>query len=187
MPRAAVDLIVRLYAKSGATLRTDGTRIEAAAGDAAPRLISKLIDGIYPDYKRVLPDAASAGVTLDTAEFAQALKRFVAVAVQNTGGDPGAVITWNTTKSPGDIRLVLGRRGGGEGDDILNAETAGAGCTSFKIGQMAALIDVLDAPRVRLSAPGDPSSPIRVDPVGRPSMISVVMPFRVAVAEDIAA
>jgi len=187
VPRAAVDLIVRLYAKSGATLRTDGTRIEAAAGDAAPRLISKLIDGIYPDYKRVLPDAASAGVTLDTAEFAQALKRFVAVAVQNTGGDPGAVITWNTTKSPGDIRLVLGRRGGGEGDDILNAETAGAGCTSFKIGQMAALIDVLDAPRVRLSAPGDPSSPIRVDPVGRPSMISVVMPFRVAVAEDIAA
>jgi DNA polymerase III subunit beta len=187
MPRPAVDLIVRLYARSGCTLRTDGTRVEAAAGDAAPRLISKLIDGIYPDYRRVLPEAAPASVALDSAELAQALKRFAAVATQKSGGDPGAVIMWDAKKSPGDIRLVLGRRGGGEGDDILNAEPAGVGCTSFKIGQMTALIDALDAPRVRLSAAADPSSPIRVDPIGRPSMISVVMPFRVALAEDVAA
>jgi DNA polymerase-3 subunit beta len=186
VPRPAVDLITRVYVKSGATLRTDGKRIEATAGDA-PRLVSKLVDAVYPDYLRVLPDVVSAGVTLDTAEFAQALSRLSAVAAQKIGDDPGAVIMWNAKTSPGEVHLILGRRGDGEGSDVLNAETAGVGHTGFKIARMAALIAALDAPRVRLSAAGNPASPIRADPVGRPSMMSVVMPFRVTVVGESAA
>ncbi len=84
VPRKAVAELAKLaeaYGKEGgaaAAIEVSETKIRVAFGDTA--LTSKLIDGTYPDYARVVPASAEHTVALPRAAFLEAVDRVMTVS-----------------------------------------------------------------------------------------------------------
>ncbi len=79
VPGRTVDEARKLLdGASEAVLRASATKIEFAAGGA--NLASKVIDGTFPDYLRVIPRSNPHRVGLDVTELQAALKRLMVVA-----------------------------------------------------------------------------------------------------------
>jgi DNA polymerase-3 subunit beta len=172
VPRDAISEIIRIGIKAGVTLRSDSKKIEAMAGPT--RLTSRLIDASYPAYRRLLPEPASDGITVEIAAFAQALERLAAVGANQKFGAV-ASLTWNQEAVPSEFGLTLARCESGEGEEVIEAEVTGTRSVGFSVRKMTALLGVLKVQKVRLSLE-TPASPIRIDPCDRPSMMALVMP-----------
>ncbi len=151
------------------------------AFEAGPvRLVSKLIDGKFPDYQRVIPAAPPFAVTLDRADLAAAIDRVATVSAER-----GRAVKWTVT--PNELRLEVTSPDAGEAAETLAAETngepAGPGWPeSFVIGfnarYTAELLATLDGKTVafHFSGPGDPAT---VTDPSDPSRTLVLMPMRV--------
>jgi DNA polymerase-3 subunit beta len=75
VPRKAVGEILKLVEdpESTATVELSDTKIRVSVGETV--LTSKLIDGTFPDYNRVIPAANDKELTLDRAGFTAAVDR----------------------------------------------------------------------------------------------------------------
>ena len=95
VPRKAVAEIRRLLddAPETVTVEASDSKITVHIGEAV--LTSKLIDGSFPDYQRVIPKDNNRILTLDNKDFKQAVRSRGhrvgrAVALAETGDCPGA-------------------------------------------------------------------------------------------------
>jgi len=85
VPARALQELVRLaQPHEGELLRISVPegRVVFQVGDAV--LSSRLIDGQFPDYRQLLPDAYEHELTLDTAELADVVRRISLLAQRNT-------------------------------------------------------------------------------------------------------
>ena len=75
VPRKGVFELERLLqdVDGPVTLELGTSHIRATAGDM--EFVSKLIDGRFPDYERVMPDASGTTIHLPRADFREALQR----------------------------------------------------------------------------------------------------------------
>jgi DNA polymerase-3 subunit beta len=80
IPRKAVGEIRRMAEEAGGDIAISGTSGKLTAEAGGTRLVTKLIDGTYPDYARVIPRGNACSVMLDAAEFAGAVDRVGTVA-----------------------------------------------------------------------------------------------------------
>ncbi|ORE90957.1 DNA polymerase III subunit beta [Aurantimonas sp. 22II-16-19i] len=184
VPKKTCGLLAMLCEVSGGQpieLAIDDNAIRLAAG--AIVLTSKLIDGTFPDYTRVIPQAAPFAVTLDRAALTAAIDRVATVSTER-----GRAVAWTIT--PGELALTVTSSETGTADETMPAETDGNPATGplatppdgFRIGFNARyvtdLLATLDGPivTVRLTDPGSPA--VVTDPSDdRRTM--VLMPMRV--------
>jgi DNA polymerase III subunit beta len=182
VPTGSVDIIVP--AKSIATilrLDQDTERTTIFATDHRllcvetphTRLTTKLIDGSFPSYERMVPARASTGAIFAVAELTAALARAAAVANRDKSA-PIAGLTW----ADGNTEIAVDLpRDGDAATDYVAGETFGAGNIAFPIGQMIHLLDALDAERVHVSTQGT-GCPLRIDVPGDDAVVALQMPSR---------
>jgi hypothetical protein len=72
VPRKTVGEVQRLIEDNEAEIRSSSRRARSASRSAIPVLTSKLIDGTFPDYGRVIPVGNDKELTVDKKEFEQA-------------------------------------------------------------------------------------------------------------------
>jgi DNA polymerase III subunit beta len=171
IPTATVNEIVHIGAARGATLRSDGRKVEVVAGKI--RLTSRLVDAVYPQYRRMLPQPGPNSATINSADFAAALARAGAVGVDHKLGVTVSV-TWN---GPREITIAIPSSVRGEGEDAIAADTAGNAVVKFSISKMLRLLDALDAERVRIGL-GNDNPAILVMAPNRPLMTAALAPCR---------
>lgn len=149
---------------------TDGNLWGLEAGGAL--LSSKLVDGSYPDYVRVIPQDPAEELALDVTELSAALKRCGIMAEGKTRPARLAI-------SAESVMLRSRDGEGGEVEEQLSADYAGeARELSFNCGYLAELAAQMSGETMRLGL-GSPADPIRVtDPLTSGS-VYVVMPLRV--------
>jgi DNA polymerase-3 subunit beta len=80
IPRKAVTEILRMAEEAGGDIAIAGSSGKLTVEAGGTRLVTKLIDGTYPDYARVIPRANACSVVLEAAEFAAAVDRVGTVA-----------------------------------------------------------------------------------------------------------
>jgi len=92
VPSSTVTLLSRLLkdAKESIDVAVSDTRIRVTIGDIA--LTSKLIDGQFPDWERVIPDKPKIRIDLPVKAARAALKRVVIVS-----GEKNHRAVWNLT------------------------------------------------------------------------------------------
>lgn len=176
VPRKAIGEIHKLADDPEAvlTFELSDTKIRLTVSDLV--LTSKLIDGTFPDYERVIPAGNDKRMLIDRDQLAQAVDR---VATVSTGKGRG--IKFSLSQS----RLVLstGNSEGGSGVEELAAEYAGP---DIEIGfntryVLDALASVEPGPvLLRIGSPGDPARvepPASSEDSGRDLII--LMPMRV--------
>jgi DNA polymerase-3 subunit beta len=141
IPSSAFPILTKLADAGDIALALDLGKLSASAGDV--RFVTKLVEGTYPDYRRVMPEPSpERSATVDRGGLLAALRRLEAVSdagdgrVTLTAADGGLMVAnWRSPDSEGieeveaecvgDLAYTINRRwlvpalGAFEGDHVL--------------------------------------------------------------------
>lgn len=86
IPRKTVNELNKFLEEQGGEvgIKLSETKIRFQAGDVV--LLSKLVDGTFPDYERVIPDNNDKNMELDTKLLRQAVDRVSTISTEKTRG-----------------------------------------------------------------------------------------------------
>jgi DNA polymerase-3 subunit beta len=152
IPAKTIILLNKLKAKQIA-LRADPKVLTIRADDL--QITSKLIDGIYPDYKRIIPPESHNTATLEREALLGALKRLNA-ARNAARSDVNMTLTW---KNGSNARLAIAD--GEIAEDVVAATTTGAAQITLAIPQMLIVTEEVEAKTLQLGVAGK-SDPMRI-------------------------
>lgn len=170
VPTRACEEIVRLAGDDGLAL-TWSERILSVT-DGVTTYATKLVDGRFPDYRRVIPDYAGAGwLECDPAELCGALDRLMAVA------GPAIALGWEADPST----LLLTCPEGGR-EEIACSGEGKAGRIGLSPGQMRELAGAFTGDLMRLRYLG-PDQPLGATDPAQPGLLVIQMPRFMASAK----
>lgn len=177
--RATVAVLEKLLAgidvEAQIDIEVSGSKINASIGDS--QLIAKLIDGSFPDYKRVIPQHNDLVASLDRAQLALISRRVQILADTKSRAVKCSFATDKLTLSVHSLETgeakeeMLVSYGGPEINIGLNGK--------YLLAQMAAHV----SPTITL-AMADPNAPVRIEPVAHgndpvPKYLTVLMPMAI--------
>lgn len=154
-------------------------RVKLELGDRTARLtagattvVTKLIDGTFPDYARVIPDLAQVrhSAQLDAEALKAALTRATVIASERG---------YSVTLAFDEDELTLRSRNGegGEAEDALPFERQAQITLAAQARYLREALDALGAARPVFEFI-DPGSPIRICDPDREGRLVIVMPTR---------
>lgn len=172
VPRKTVVELRKLIEETGGEIEValSDTKIRFAFDDAV--LTSKLIDGTFPDYERVIPSGNDKTMKVDRKSFADAVDLVATIATEKS-----RAIKLSIAK--GNLALSATSPDAGSAEEELDANYDGE---SLSIGfNSRYLLDIAqqiegDTARFELS---DPGSPMIVRDADDESALYVLMPMRV--------
>lgn len=139
------------------------------------RFVSKLIEGTFPDYERVIPQATAPVITIMRKDIDDGLGRLL------TARDPEltTVVKLSWCDDVEQIDIVL-RSKCGQGAEQIECDCAGRdpGEVGMRMDDIQAIVNALNGSRLRLFIDG-PGVPIRVENPDDADIVGVVMPCRV--------
>ena len=94
-------------------MQTSENKIKFSLGNM--KLISKVIDGKFPDYKKVVPTNNQKGLTsANSKDFVNSIERVTSVSIDRKEG-----VKLNINKK--NIQLSVNSANSGEGNEIIDA------------------------------------------------------------------
>ena len=171
VPRKAVLELMKLVSD-------DDSAIEVKLGENHIRFsfdgvvfTSKLLDGSYPDYKRVLPDEAGNKFVADASGLQQALSRAAILSNEKYRGV-------RVILDKDNLKLVANNPEQEEAQDELSVEYDGADLeVGFNVSYLLDILSAISAEQVQLSI-RDANSSARISDPSDPESVYVVMPIR---------
>ncbi|PJR89985.1 DNA polymerase III subunit beta [Ochrobactrum sp. 695/2009] len=155
--------VVGLLPKGAVTLELSQNKVRVTSGPTV--ITSKLIDGTFPDYVRVIPTGNANVLTVDRQALMKAVERVAAVADDKSRAVKFAV---------GDVlRLMLADKASDEVSIEFEGEPLEIGFNARYVNDM---LGALDEPTVRFAL-GDAGSTAVVN--GEGEWTGVLMPMRV--------
>jgi len=171
VPRKTVSEIIKLIEDNNAEIEVDvsTTKIRFTIGNVV--MTSKLIDGTFPDYARVIPSGNPNVMTVDCQAFKAAVDR-----VSTVSADRGRAV--KLAAQEGAVTLSVQDAESGSCEEEFGCEYEGApigiGFNHRYVND--ALTNLGETAQFRFSDPGSPA--IVADPAD-PSLLIVLMPMRV--------
>lgn len=171
--RAALELIRILSAQKGAVeISISENQVAAKIGETL--LVSRLIDGQYPDYKQIIPNNFNAIITTDRHELANALKTSgIFSRVSNS-----VKLFYSSVSNK--IKISSVSQDLGESEIELPCEikgTSGEGEVIFNHRYILDALNAMEKEKVVLKIVND-SSPVILQQEGDESYMSLVMPIK---------
>jgi DNA polymerase-3 subunit beta len=139
-------------------------------------VVSQLIQGSFPQYKQLIPQAYGTRAVVDVAHFAMATKT-ASIFARDGGGIVRLTITPGPSAKPG--RLTVSSRSEEIGDDVgdIDADVQGEEAKiAFNSRYLADVLSIIKEPQVALEI-STPSSPGVIRPVGIDNYTHVIMPM----------
>lgn len=165
VPRKTVGLLP----KGMARVSVSDTKIRVVSGDFV--LTSKLIDGTFPDYRRVIPAANDKVVSFDRDALLRASDRVATISSER-----GRAVKFSI--APGGISLAV-RSDAGDAVDEIAANYAGEPIEiGFNAGYVRDMLSILPAGEVSMAL-ADGGSPALVKSAAADNWTGVCMPMRV--------
>lgn len=155
--------LVSLLPKGAVTVELSQNKLRVTSGSTV--ITSKLIDGTFPDYVRVIPTGNSNVLTVDRQALMKAVERVAAVA-----DDKSRAVKFAVSDV---LRLMLADKASDEVSIEFEGEPLEIGFNTRYVNDM---LGALDEPSVRFAL-GDAGSPAVVK--GEGEWTGVLMPMRV--------
>lgn len=171
VPRATVGEVIKLC-KDHDTIQVSlsQSKIVFCAGNV--RLASKLIDGTYPDYERVVPKENNKVVTADRKSMSDAVVRVSLVSRERGHGV-------KLSMKAGSISFdVVNPDAGNAHEEMEVAYEAPPLEIGFNSQYLTDILDEIDTDEVEIKL-GDPGFPTLFVPKGSDTSLYVLMPMRV--------
>jgi DNA polymerase III subunit beta len=172
VPRKTVVELTKLLADSDEEVRIELAGTQASFAFGAIELVSKLIDGKFPDYTRVIPTGHKNKLQASREPLRQALQRAAILSNEKFRG-----VRWVLTD--GSLKIVSSNADQEEAQEELEVKYAG---DALDIGfNVNYLLDVLNnVPGAELEcAFGDASSSALISYASEKGFKYVVMPMRI--------
>ena len=172
VPRKTVGEVQRLIEDNEAdvTVELSQGKIRFTVGDAV--LTSKLIDGTFPDYERVIPTGNEKIMQVERTEFTAAVDRVSTISTEKSRAVKLAL-------SDGTLTLSATSPENGSATEELEVNYAGGGIEiGFNSRYLLDITQQIDGEGVQF-AMADAASPTLVRDVADPSALYVLMPMRV--------
>lgn len=172
VPRKTVHELHRLIEASGDSVRVGVSQAKIRFEIGTVTLTSKLIDGTFPDYERVIPQGNDKVLKVSNTEFMSAVDRVSTIASER-----GRAVKLNI--APDKLILSVNNPDGGSATEEIGVEY---GNQPLEIGFNARyLLDIasqLEGEEASFML-NDPASPTMVRDTGDASALYVLMPMRV--------
>ncbi len=172
IPRKTVHELHRLIEASGSNLKVGVSPTKVRFEIGTVTLTSKLIDGTFPDYARVIPQGNDKEMKVSNAEFISAVDRVSTIASER-----GRAVKLNITSDK--LELSVSNPEGGSASEQINvsydADDLEIGFNARYLLDIAGQLEGEDA-RFMLA---DPGSPTMVRDSEDMSALYVLMPMRV--------
>lgn len=184
IPTKAAKEIERLAKKAGsASVRVEisATGIAVTSGDE--RLVSRLVEGTYPDWRRVVPQPSGNAATVDLGEIIASLDRVLKIQSVN---EADKKLKTSAVKIAGDgetLTIQSGERNGiAEASDGLPAEFQGVwkehGVNGAYLRTTLGALKERGVETITIDC-ADTGSPLRIESPTDEDFLAVVMPMRV--------
>jgi len=171
LPRKGVMELLRLLGDGTGQLRLvfGSNHIRAFLPDFT--FTSKLVDGKFPDYDRVLPKGGDKVIIGNRAELKQAFNRTAILSNEKFRGV-------RLILSSGVLTMVANNPEQEEAEEQVAIEYTGAALEiGFNIGYLAEVLGVLSEDKAKLTL-SDANSSVLLEEAGQGDSVYVVMPMR---------
>lgn len=153
-------------------------KVEDEKTGAGTTLISRLIEGQFPSYERVIPQSADRILTLEREPLLSAVKRAAIVARESANR-----IVFRTTDGENGESLTITAESGNLGNAFEEVEVAREGSDvpveiAFNAKYLSDVLSVLDAEGLKFELT-EPLRPGVIRPVGDSNYFCVLMPMQV--------
>jgi DNA polymerase III subunit beta len=169
IPNESVDVFLKLIGEDGAALQLCGTTARLIASRYT--FTTKLIDGCFPDYARLLTPTNLPPLRVDRESLARALDRLRFV----NDGKGAAELSW-----PDDARtlaITLARHEFGSED--IDCEGVAAGSVIVKPVDFSVLLAGIKSEMIDIHCGNraeNPQAPIRITAPNDPSVVALIAP-----------
>ncbi|WP_084581761.1 DNA polymerase III subunit beta [Sphingomonas azotifigens] len=174
LPTLCIDLVRSAAAERGDCdigVKIGDGKVDFTIGNLV--ILTKVIDGTYPDYERVIPTQIKLIATVDRDEMIDATRRIMVASSDKVRG--GAF-----TFRPAGVTMSINSTGHGEAVDEVTGDLAGAAeiRIGFNLAYLRDALDVLPVDTVRF-AMGAPADPTLITSTVESGLSLVLMPMNV--------
>jgi DNA polymerase-3 subunit beta len=172
VPRKTILELSKLLADSDEEVRIELSAGQAAFAFGAVELVSKLVDGKFPDYTRVIPTQHKNRLSLDRELLRQSLQRAAILSNEKFRG-----VRWVLTD--GSLKVVSSNAEQEEAQEELEVEYRGDALDiGFNVNYLLDVLNNVSAAQVECQF-GDAASSALLQFPAEPDFKYVVMPMRI--------
>ena len=172
VPRKTVLELSKLLADTDDELKIELSAGQAAFGFGAVELVSKLVDGKFPDYTRVIPTQHKNRLTLDRELLRQSLQRAAILSNEKFRG-----VRWVLTD--GSLKVVSSNAEQEEAQEEIEVDYRGDALDiGFNVNYLLDVLNNVGAAQVECHF-GDAASSALLQFPAEPDFKYVVMPMRI--------
>jgi len=172
LPKKTVFQLCNLLADTNekVLIQTSDTKIQFKIGRM--KLISKVIDGKFPDYKKVVPVGNDKILTVSSLDFVQAIERVITVSIDRKEGVKLILAKDN-------IKFSVNSTNSGEGNEVVKSSfTAEEMTVSFNSKYLVDIASEIEDRNLKINLK-DPVSPVLIEDMSDKNSYYVVMPMKI--------
>ena len=153
------------------TILFDDTQVCFRTDNA--EIVSRLIDGKFPDYKQLIPTTAAIEVKINKADFSR-ITKIAALFARESGG--GITLTASKEKSVLSIHSIASELG--ENTSEAAAEISADGQITLNSRYLTEVLNVIDGDDIVFSFNGKLSPCVIREQVKKPDYTHIIMPLK---------
>ncbi len=172
LPRKTVFQLCSLLAESSdeLSMQTSENKIKFSLGRM--KLISKVIDGKFPDYKKVVPTTNDKVLMVPSKDFINSIERVATVSVDKKEGVKLVINRDN-------LQLSVNSANSGEGNEKINAEFSSDTLNiSFNSKYLVDIASEVEDKNLKINLK-DSVSPVLIEDVSDKNSYYVIMPMKI--------
>ncbi len=172
LPRKTVFQLCSLLTENSEQLimQTSDNKIKFTLGNI--KLISKVIDGKFPDYKKVVPTSNDKTLAVSSKDFINSIERVTSVSIDRKEGVKLVI-------SKDNVQLSVNSANSGEGNEKINAEfNSGNLNISFNSKYLLDIASAIENKSLKMNLK-DSVSPVLIEDVSDKNSFYVIMPMKI--------
>ena len=172
LPRKTVYQLSSLLSENNEqlTMQSSESKIKFTLGKV--KLISKVIDGKFPDYKKVVPSENKKSLVIPSKEFISSVERVTSVSLDRKEGVKLAI-------SKDNLQLSVNSANSGEGNEKIKANfNSEALNISFNSKYLVDIASEIEDENIKFNFK-DSTSPVLIEDAGDTNSYYVIMPMKI--------
>jgi len=152
------------------TMQTSENKIKFCLGSM--KLISKVIDGKFPDYKKVVPTQNDKTLVVSSKEFINSIERVASVSVDRKEGVKMVI-------SKDNVQLSVNSANSGDGNEKIKAEFSSQNLNiSFNSKYLIDIASEVENKNLKMNLK-DSVSPVLIEDISDKNSYYVIMPMKI--------
>ncbi len=172
LPRKTVFQLCTLLSESSEkfSMQTSDNKIKFSLGKI--KLISKVIDGKFPDYKKVVPTSNDKTLKVASKDFIDSIERVASVSIDRKEGVKLAI-------NKNNVQLSVNSANSGEGNEIIKAEFSSDNLNiSFNSKYLTDIASEIEDKYLKINLK-DSVSPVLIEDLSDKNSFYVIMPMKI--------